>query len=319
MNPKSVWELLKRTVSEWLEVKAPRLGAALAYYTLFSIAPLLIVIVAIAGLAYGKQAAEGQIVHEISGLVGRQSAQAIQSMIAKFNHPTHGIIATVIGVITTLFGAVGVFSQLQDALNAIWQVVPKPGRGIWGAVREYIASFAMIVVIGFLLLVSLVISAALSALGEFMGDRLPMPEGTLHLVSNLVSFAVTTILFGLIFKILPDVKIRWRDVWVGAAVTALLFTLGKFLIGLYLGKTTIVSIYGTAGSIVVFMVWVYYSSQILLFGAEFTQVYATRSGRRAIPSENAISLVDKIRAQISSKGSRGDHGQHPGTPTSLPG
>jgi membrane protein len=298
MNLKAIWEILKETFSDWNEDKAPRLAAALAYYTMFSIAPVLIIVIAIAGLVLGREAVQGAIAQQIEGLVGnRESALAVQAMIQSASKPSTGIIATVIGLVTLLFGAAGVFGQLQDALNTIWEVQPKPDRGIMETIKERFLSFTMVLGVGFLLLVSLVVSAALTAIGTYFSNLLPGFEAVWQVVNFLVSFGVITLLFAMIFKVLPDAKIAWSDVWIGAAVTALLFTIGKFLIGLYLGKSSVGTAYGAAGSLVVILIWVYYSAQILFLGAEFTQVYARKYGSRIEPADNAVPVTEEARAQ----------------------
>ncbi len=218
-------------------------------------------------------------------------------MLANFSHPASGIIATVIGLITLLLGAAGVFGQLQDALDTVWEVAPKPGQGIMAIIRQRFISFTMVLGIGFLLLVSLVISAAVSAVGSVISTSVPQSEFVLQAVNFAISFAVIMLLFALIYKVLPDAAIGWRDVWMGAAVTALLFTIGKLLIGLYLGSSSVGSAYGAAGSFVVLLIWIYYSAQILLFGAEFTQVYARTYGSRILPSRNAVKLSEADRVQ----------------------
>jgi len=297
MKGKEVIGLLKKTFSEWSEDKAVRLAAALAYYTIIALAPLLILIISIIGLVFGKEAAQGQIVGQISSLVGQQSAEAIQSIIANANQPKTGILATVLGVATLLFGASGVFGELQDGLNTIWEVQPKPGRGIWGIIKDRFLSLAMVFGVGFLLLVSLVVSAGLAALGAYLNSILPLPEFVMHIINFIVSLAVITLLFAMIYKFLPDVEITWGDVWIGAVITALLFTVGKLLLGLYIGKSSVGSAYGAAGSLVVILVWIYYSAQILFFGAEFTQVYANQYGSRIKPSKDAAPLTEEARAQ----------------------
>ncbi|MGH2403487.1 MAG: YihY/virulence factor BrkB family protein [bacterium] len=273
--------LLKETFYEWRENKAARLAAALAYYTVFSTAPLLIVVIAIAGLAFGRDAAQGEIVRQLQWLVGQNAAETIQGIIEAARTPATGISAGTIGVLTLLLGAMGVFGQLQDALNTIWDAPPAPSRGVWGLVRGRFLSFTMLLGTGFLLLVSLVISAGLSALEGFFGRMLPLHPGILHALNSVFSFAVITVLFAMIYKVLPDVEIQWKHVWAGAAMTSILFVLGKFLIGLYLGRGSFTSAFGAAGSLVVLLLWVYYSAQIFLFGAEFTQVWARRAGAHA--------------------------------------
>lgn len=291
MNLDTVWKLIKETFVRWEDDKAPRLGASLAYYTLFAIAPILIIVIALAGAIFGRDAVEGQIFREIGGLVGTTSALAVQEIIKNASKPADSIIATVIGLVTLLIGATGVFVELQDALNTIWGVKPKPGRGIRGILQDRLLSFAIIVGVGFLLLVSLVVSAGLAALNSFLAT-MPGAAYLWNTLSLVISFAVITVLFGMIYKVLPDVKITWGDVWIGAAMTSLLFTFGKFLIGLYIGTSTFASTYGAAGSIVILLVWVYYSSLLLFLGAEFTQVYANYTGNRVLPSKNAVPLVE---------------------------
>lgn len=297
---KNIWYLLKRAGHEWIDDKAGRLGAALAYYTIFSVAPLLIVVVAVAGFAFGEEAVRGQIVGELAGLVGQQSAETIQTMIESARKPDEGLLATIVAIATILAGATGVFIQLQDALNTVWEVRRKPGAGILASIRDRFISFAMVFVVGFLLLVSLIVSATLSAIGKYLGGILPVPEIVLQVINIVLSFLIVMVLFAMIFKVLPDVLIAWRDVWVGAAVTALLFTIGKFLIGLYLGRSSVASTYGAAGSVVIFLLWVYYSAQIILYGAEFTQVYACRFGTRILPKASAYA-VEKRRHRESAR------------------
>lgn len=286
---KTFLSLLKEAFDEWNRDKSPRLAAALAYYTAFSLAPLLIVVIAIAGLAFGQDAVRGQLDNQIQGLVGAQAADAIQEMIAGANHAQTGVLASIIGVVTLLLGAAGLFGQLQDALNTVWDVEPKPNQGILATLKARLLSFTMVVGIGFLLLVSLVISAVLSALNAWMSDVLPFSPALLQVFNLIISLAVITGLFALIFKVLPDIEIEWRDVLLGAFVTAVLFTIGKYLISLYLGQSSIASSYGAAGSFVVLLLWIYYSAQILLFGAEFTQVYARRRGAKALSAEKSTS------------------------------
>jgi len=282
MNAKGFLELAKQTFSEWNEDKAPQLAAALAYYTIFSIAPLLIIVIGIAGLVFGQEAVRGQIVGQIQGMVGQQGAELIQTMIQNASRPAAGVLATIIGFVTLLAGAAGVFSQMKSTLNQIWDVPPKQGpggiKGILAAIKQQFISFTMVLGVGFLLLVSLVLSAGLQAAGKFLGDRFGISSGIWEIVNFVVSFGVITLLFAAIYKVLPDLKIAWRDVWIGAAVTALLFTIGKWLIGLYLGHSSTASSYGAAGSLVILLLWIYYSAQILFLGAEFTQVYARKHG-----------------------------------------
>ena len=295
MRIKTIISLLRETFTEWNEDKASRLAAALAYYTVFSLAPMLIIAIAIAGAVFGEEAARGEIVTQIQGLVGRDGAQFIETAIEGASKPRAGTIASLISIAILLFGASGLFAQLQDSLNTIWEVQPKPGRGLIGILRDRFLSFTMVLGVGFLLLVSLVLSAGLSGLVNFLGSLLPGIGALLQLANFVLSFAVTTLLFGLIYKVLPDVKIAWSDVWSGAIVTSLLFSIGRFALGLYLGNSSFGSTYGAAGSVVIILVWVYYAAQILFFGAEFTQVYARRYGSRIVPAKNAMPLAETNR------------------------
>lgn len=291
---KTAWQLLRETVSEWQKDKVSLWAAALAYYTSFSLAPLLVIAIAIAGAIFGEEAARGEIVGQIQGLVGKQGAEAIQAMLQNAQSPqSGGLIATVVGVGALLLGASGVFGQLQDALNAIWHVEPKPGRGLKFFLQNRFLSFAMVLVIGFLLLVSLLLSAVLAAFSNFFGYLLPSLAILGPILNFAISFFVITLLFALIYKVLPDVKIPWRYLWVGAVITALFFNIGKFLIGMYLGSSSVSSTYSAAASLGIVLLWVYYSAQILLFGAEFTKVYALKRGKDRIrPHEDAV-VVDR--------------------------
>jgi membrane protein len=273
---KNAWQLLKDIVLVWSGGNATSMGAAVAFYTIFALAPLFILVLALAGFVFGEQAAHRELFGQISSLVGQTGGKAIQSVLASVDRPKANTLATIIALITLFIGASGVFIQLQDSLNAIWNVRRKPGRGLRNFIRNRLLSFAMLLGIGFLLIVSLVLSAALAAAGKFMSGIIPAQETVWHAGDFLISLGLITILFAMIFKILPDVKIAWRDVWFGAFITALLFNLGKFLLGLYLGRSTVASAYGAAGSLVVVLLWVYYSVQILLFGAAFTRVWANK-------------------------------------------
>jgi len=277
MTRQDWWTLLKETGSGWVADKVPRLAAALAFYTILSVAPLLVIALSIVGIVFGRAAVEGQLVEQMRGLVGEEGGKAIQSMIASASGPGSGI-AMVIGVVLLLLGASGVFAELQDALNTIWKAAPKQGAGWLGMIRDRLFSVAMVFGVAFLLLVTLVISTVLAALTKFAGLEGIGIVG--QVVDFLVSVIVVTLLFAMMYKILPDVKITWGDVWIGAVVTAFLFTVGKLLIGLYLSHASVGSAYGAAGSLVVFVVWVYYSGQILFLGAEFTRAYAHRFGSR---------------------------------------
>lgn len=290
MTLKQTIRLLRETVAEWSEDNVPLLAAALAYYTIFSLAPLLLIAIAIAGAVFGEEAARGEIFGQIRGLVGPEGATAIQAMIENAGKPkSGGTVATVIGVVVLLVGASGVFGQLQTALNTIWEVKPKPERGIKNFIQSRFLSFAMVFVIGFLLLVSLVLSAVLAGISSFFGSFVPDFVIVGQAINFVISFATITVLFAGIYKFLPDVKVPWRNLWVGAGVTALLFNIGKYLLGLYLGSGGVGSTYGAAGSLVVILVWVFYSAQILLFGAEFTQVYSKFRGTPIQPASYAVS------------------------------
>ncbi len=298
MNIKTMWSLIKDTFDEWQEDKATRLAAALAYYTVFSLAPLVIIVLGITGYIFGSQDVVGAyLIEQVQGLVGQEGAEIFQTIIENADQPTSSIVAALIGIGTLLFGAIGVFGGLQDALNTVWGVTSKPGRGIWDFIETRLLSFTMVLGIGFLLLVSLVLSSLLSALDGFLANWLSdFSVLAIHVINFAVSFGVITLLFAMIYKILPDVEIDWSDVWMGAAVTALLFSIGKFLLGFYLGRQTFGSTYGAAGSILIILLWVYYSAQILLFGAEFTQVYAKRFGR-IVPDEDAVVITPEMRAK----------------------
>ena len=291
MNWKTTFSVLKQTVSEWSEDKAPMLGAALAYYTVFSLAPLLIISIAIAGFVLGDEAAKGQVFEQMRGLLGDQGGRAMQDMVQSAGSKTStGVIATITGIVTLLFGASGVFGQLQTSLNIIWGVEPKPGRGIKGVVKDRFLSFGFILVVCFLLLVSLLLSAAITFVAKWVGGIAVGTEVLAQVVNIVLSLGIITVLFGLIFKFLPDAKIAWKDVWFGAFFTAALFTIGKFGLGLYLGSSSVGSSFGAAGSLIVLLLWVYYSAQILFFGAELTQVYANRFGSHVRPADDAVAV-----------------------------
>lgn len=293
MNVKPGFGLIKESFKEWKDDGALDLGASLAYYTIFSLAPMLLIALSIASLFWDRGQLQGQLVAQMEGLVGRQGAEAVQTMLDNANRQGSGVLGTIIGFVTILFGATGLFAALQKTLNQVWEVEAKPGQGIWSFVRTRILSFGMVLGIGFLLLVSLVVSTAVAALGKWAQGLLPGAEVLFQVLTFLLSFGLAVVLFAMIFKYLPDVKIAWRDVWTGAVATALLFTIGKFLIGLYLGRSTVASSFGAAGSVIVLLLWVYYSAQILFLGAEFTQVYASRYGSRIQPDEHAVPVVER--------------------------
>lgn len=291
MSLRDTWATVKETASDWMDDGASRLAAALAYYSLLSLAPTLVIVVAIAGIFLGPEAAKGQVAGELASVVGAAPAEGIQSVLASARSPTSGIVSMVVGIVTLFIGASGVFGELQSSLNTIWGVKPKPGRGILGEIKTRFLSFTMVLGVAFLLLVSLVVSSALSAVGATFSEVLPGGEALWQIVNFVFSLASVTGLFALIFKFIPDAEIKWRDVWLGAAVTAGLFTVGKFLLGLYLGKAAVGSSYGAAGSLIALVVWVYYAAQILFMGAEFTSVQARRHGREIRPSDDAVSVL----------------------------
>lgn len=280
VTPWSIKGLLSDTWTNWNAVNAPRLGAALAFYTALSMAPLLVFSIGVASLVFGKKAAQGQIVWQVGRLIGEQGGAVIQNMLLDSSKGSTGIVWAIIGVFMLIFGASGVFGELRDSLNLVWGV-KTTSVGLKGMVRYRFVSFAMVVGIGFLLIVSLLVSAAIAAAGKFFSQFLPAPESLLQFGSVVMSFLALTVLFALLYKIVPDVTIEWQDVWIGAAVTSALFSIGKFGIGLYLGKAGVGSAYGAAGSLLVFLVWVYYSAQIFFLGAEFTHVFSERHGSRA--------------------------------------
>lgn len=281
--------LLRLAYQGWTEDNASRLAAALAYYTIFSLAPLLVIVIAITGLIWDAAAVRTEILNQLRSLVGAEGAEFIAGLMTNTGSPGEGILALVIGILTLLFGALGVFNELHNSLNIIWNVKVEKPRGFLQSLKKVLLdrllSFTMIVGIGFLLLVSLVVTAGLAAAQEMLGDAFPIPEVALQLLNLVISLGVITILFALIFKFLPDVRVAWRDVWMGAFVTSLLFSLGKTLIGLYLGNSAVGSTFGAAGSLVLLLLWIYYSAQILFFGAEFTQVYANRYGSKMLSEE----------------------------------
>jgi membrane protein len=293
--PKAL-SLLTDTYTEWSQDNVSRLAAALAYYTIFSIAPLLVLLISIVGLVaghiWGPNAAHDEVIRQVHSLVGPDAAKFIGTLVE--NAATHGSgIAMVVSIALLLYGATNVFASLQNSLDTIWEVKPRPGLGIMGVLRSRLLSFAMILGIAFILMVSLVISTALSALTKHFGGE--FPSFFWRTLEQVVSLGLFTLIFAAIYKILPDVKIGWRSVWVGAALTAVLFTVGKYLIGLYLGRSTTASVYGGAGSLVVLLLWVYYSSQILFIGAEFTQVYARRHGHGIRAADTAVKLTESDR------------------------
>ncbi|MGI8605412.1 MAG: YihY/virulence factor BrkB family protein [Verrucomicrobiales bacterium] len=300
MHPRYLLSLLKEAASEWIDDNAMRLSSSLAYYAIFSLAPLLVIVISIAGLVFGEEAARGQLALQISTLAGKRAGEAIQSAVqSSASQKTTGVLATVISTAVLFFGATTVFAELKDALNTIWGVVVKPGRPFLTLVRDRFLSFSVVMAIGFLLLVSLVISALLAALGQYMSGRIQFSPALWRTWDVMISFAVVSGLFAMIFKLLPNVRIGWRDVWIGAVATAFLFTLGKFIIGNYLVTSTIASSFGAAGSVVIVLAWIYYSACILFFGAEITKVYARKLGSGIVPNSRAVFVDDLIRARLA--------------------
>jgi len=281
MDLRHGWNLVRRTVDAWTQDYAPSMGAALSYYALFSIAPLLLIVIGVAGYFFGDQAARGEIFGQIAGMIGPEGAHTVEGLVASARKPESGVLAVLIGTALLIMGASTVFGELQNALDRIWRAPARVhAKGWWKLIRTRVLSFGMILGIAFLLMVSLVLSAVVAALGDWWG---------LHAIDVLLSFALTTVLFAMIYKVIPRVRIAWRDVWVGAAVTAALFAIGKWLIGLYIGRSSTASAFGAAGSLVVLMLWVYYSSQIFLLGAEFTRLYAEEHGSHAVPKASVIA------------------------------
>ena len=299
--------ILKLAYQGWKEDRASRLSAALAYYTIFSLAPLLVIVIAITGLIWEADVVRTQLLNQIQSLVGAEGATFVADLITNTGSQTEGIVATIIGIITLLFGALGVFNELHNSLNIIWEVEEEKPKGFLQTIKKVVIdrllSFTMILGIGFLLLVSLVVSAGLSATQETIGNAIPLSEFLLQIVNTIISIAVITVLFALMYKFLPDAEIAWRDVWVGAFITSIFFSLGKTAIGLYLGNSAVASSFGAAGSLILLLVWIYYSAQILFFGAELTQVYANRYGSKIVPEG------EEKTAQPESKGTKDLRGQ----------
>jgi membrane protein len=292
MKPKSLFQLARTAFKNWLDDYAPSMGAALAYYTVFSIAPLLIIVIAVAALIFGQDAAHAAIIDQARGMIGENGAKAIEGMLASAQEPKEGMIASALGIVVLIVGATTVFAELETNLDRIWKVEPDKGSGLWHFMRRRLLSFGMVLAIGFLLIVSLVVSAAIALWGKYWSGWFGALEALLQAANFLVSVAVITVLFAMIYRFIPRVAIRWRDVWIGAFVTSLLFSFGKFLIGLYIGKSGVESSYGAAGTLVVLLVWVYYSAQIFLLGAEFTKVYAESHGSRMSLKPRTVSSTD---------------------------
>jgi membrane protein len=282
------WTVTKEAAAKWSSHKDARQGAALAYYSVFSLGPIIVIAIAVAGLFFGHEAVSSQVTGSLKDILGETGAKAIQAMLAGASRPAEGALATVLGIGALLFAAIGVVVQLKDALNVVWEVEESKESGLWHFARNYILSFAAVLALGFLLLVSLLVTTTLAAAGKFTAPYLP--EGLLHLVSTLVSFAVVTVLFAMMFKWLPDVSVGWEDVWLGAVLTALFFEVGKAAIGFYIGKQGLESTYGAAASIVVVLIWVYYTSQIILMGAEITHAHAKHRSLKNRESQSGANV-----------------------------
>ncbi|HEX4234072.1 MAG TPA: YihY/virulence factor BrkB family protein [Caldimonas sp.] len=309
--------LVASSVSAWLDDYAPSMGAALSYYTVFSLAPLLLIVVSVAGLAFGEEAVRGELFAQLQGLMGRDAAQAVQGLLASASRPSHGVLGTIAGIAIVVFGATTVFAELQDDLDRIWRAPARKKGGPWSLLRARLLSFGMILGLAFLLMVSLVLGAVISALGKWWG---PMFGGWVVLaqgVNILVGFGLTTIVFAMIYKMMPRVHVQWHDVWLGALVTALLFTVGKFLIGIYIGKSGIASGFGAAASLVIVFLWVYYSAQIFLLGAEFTWVYARTLGSMQDVATAEHAAGEKAAAADQKAPTRSDPGRRDDVPAVL--
>lgn len=292
-------KFFQRVFQEWNQDKVTRLAASLSYYTVFSLAPLLVIIIAVVGLIFGADVAQKQIIGQVQGLVGADGAQLIDSLLnnARKIDPSTNLLATIFALVAIVLGATGVVGELKDSLNTIWNVTPKPGNGLFGTFFERVLSLGMVLGVGFLLMVSLIVSASLAALGAALRGYFEQWVIIAQVLDLVISFGSIALLFALLFKFLPDVRVAWRDVWIGSVVTALLFTLGKYAIGLYLGNSNIASPFGAAGSLVILFVWIYYAAQILFLGAEITQVYSTMFGSGIQPASDAIPLSDAARVK----------------------
>jgi membrane protein len=286
VGAKDIFKVFKTAAVDWMNDHAPRLGAALAFYTIFSLAPLLTMLISIAALWFSDNASQ-QIFHELGGIIGADNAAGLQKMLVQSGKESKGWFTAISSGVMLVVGATGVFVQLQDSLNEIWEVKPKPGQGIMGFIRHRLLSFAMVLAIAFLLLVSLLLTTALAAAGKFFSHMFGNADWLWQIVNFVVSFGLITLLFAMMFKYVPDAKVAWKDVWVGAVVTSLLFSIGKFGLGLYLGKSSLADTYSGAGALIVTLLWVYYTAQIVFFGAEMTQAYAHEYGRGVVPSEHA--------------------------------
>jgi membrane protein len=293
--------LLAETYDEFIDDKAIKMSAALSFFTLFSLSPLLLIIISIAGAIFGEEAAGGEIVAQIQNLIGYEGAQIIETVIKNASETETGIVSTIIGIIVLILGSLGVFLELKESLNVIWGAELKPGRGIMGLLKTRLSSFVMVIGTGFLLMVSLVLSSGLSALKNYIGENLPAYVSIIEIVSNIVLFIIFILLFAMIFKYLPDVYVKWKYVWLGALGTSFLFILGKYLIGLYIGNSSYASSFGAAGSIIVLLIWLNYSSMILFFGAEFSQILRKEYSKSPLqPTRDAI-IVPKVTSLINKR------------------
>lgn len=299
MHPRHLLPLLKEAAFAWVDDGAMRLSSSLAYYAIFSLAPLLVITISMAGLVFGEEAARGELSQQIATLAGTGAGDAIQAAVqSSAARKSAGALATVISTALLLFGASTVFAELKDALNSIWGVVVKPGRPFLTLLHDRFFSFSIVLAIGFLLLVSLVISFVLAALGAYMSGRLQLPPAVWRIWDFTISFVVVSGLFAMIFKLLPNVRLRWRDVWLGAVATSLLFTFGKLIIGYYLATSSVASSFGAAGSVVIVLAWIYYSACILFFGAEITRGYARKFGSGVVPNSRAVLVDDLLRTRL---------------------
>lgn len=291
MAPRAAWGLISDTFNEWMQGEVSRFAASLAFYTLFSLGPILIILLSILGALYGEDVAREEIVNRSGWLIGARGVQTVSTVLDAARNSSGA--ATFVGVFALLFGATAVFVNLQDALNAIWGVAPRPGWRIWPFFRKRLLSFLMILGLGSILLLSFLVSTAIATLREYAGSSLPAAGKSLAVADFMLWLAVLTLSFGVIYKVLPDVHIEWHDVWIGAAAAALLFTIGRTFIGIYLARSALESTFGAAGSLVMFLIWIYYSAQIFLLCSEFTQVYAKRRGFGIVPDENAVRVVKR--------------------------
>jgi len=321
MNFKHIFDMCKKAVMAWVDDYAPSMGAAISYYTVFSLAPLLIIVIAIAGAVFGRDAVQGQIVAQLGGLIGEEGATAVQGLIKSASDPDKGLVAGIISFVVLALGATTVFAELQSALDRIWHVPEKAKpSGIWGMLRARFLSFGLVLGLAFMMMVSLVVGAGVAAFGSWSAGLAPGWEILLQIVNIAVSFGITTLLFAMIYKLMPSVKIAWRDVWVGAAVTAVLFEVGKLWIGLYIGKSGVTESFAAAGSLVVLLAWVYYAAQIFLLGAEFTKVYAAENAGAAAGSEAAGDKTDLTNVPEANPEAKGAEAakQPPDAPVKKP-